>query len=401
MWSVLQSERLNMDKVTKRSSFPRKKGQIWALFLASFTALFGPTANLFANPMDVGYKIESSKIDDPDHYLSSRPQGAEIKRLYDQYAVLRKKPLNHLPVDFEPILDRIEDYILQFSAQTDEESLFYVGPMGEKNGEGFDFKRENLPSKLAKLSFCFGIDPLIFTGLVRQESHFYRYAKSTTGASGFTQLTNAAITEVSEQLGLLGSDFHGDGAPETFHSYIQCYLGTEKSWLNPWESGAMATGAQAYLKSFTGSGRKLTRIKEIKQWLNEDPDRNLIYGAIMFKVQLGRTGNYEVALKEYNTSHPGVYYGNISRAYNRMAAPMKIALPPSSKDETLLRTADESNWVYQFKNSTCLVPAKHGSGLDEHTLFLLNDFNTKEESEALAEAMLKEKGYCQSKTTYL
>jgi hypothetical protein len=66
---------------------------------------------------------------------------------------------------------------------------------------GLDISEINLLSReMIRVSECYGIDPVIFTGLVWRESNFKPGSESERGAAGLTQMTNTGIQEVLERL---------------------------------------------------------------------------------------------------------------------------------------------------------------------------------------------------------
>ncbi|MCB0350651.1 MAG: hypothetical protein KDD38_05670 [Bdellovibrionales bacterium] len=357
--------------------------------LFSFVLIFFAQAS-WAELTDVGYRVDPSRIDDPDFYLSTTNTGANIRGIYEQFSQLRAAPLDRLPPDFEPIVEIIYQHIQSRSEQKNVKSQFYVGENGEQNGEEFNFSRENLPTKIAKLSFCFGFDPLVFTGLLSQESHFSRKARSQTGAFGFTQLTGAAIAEVSEQLGLLGERYHGKGAPEIFNQYVQCYLGPQKEWSNMWEEGVIPPGKAAYVGNKVGSGRQWKFVTQSKKWLDQDPDRNLIYGAILFKLYLGHFGSYPKALDQYNVSHRGTYVRRVSNFYRNMQAASQVSL--QGVEYTVIKIV--------MGNSECLLEPPEWGEFSQLSQ-VLEGLYPEDQLEQMFEAKWLKKGFCKPRQIHL
>lgn len=157
---------------------------------------------------------------------------------------------------------------------------FYIGENGSHNGPGFD--TWSMTQKVTAVSACFGIDPFVLAGLIQKESHFNVRVRSHTGAAGLMQLTTPGIEEVSHQLGYRGPSKHGPGVPEVFHEFINCYY---SSIGKIWEDMP-----REYLNS--------TRLS--KKWLNEDPDRNLVYGSVLLKLYITKFKSYNYALRNYN-----------------------------------------------------------------------------------------------------
>lgn len=298
-----------------------------------------------ANMLDVG--IRDINFRAINYYNPSSYNGNFIKELYQHYLPLRSQETSfgNLPEEFDPLVLEIQKFILENSVQTDPKNQFYVGPNGERNGVGFRFNKNELPTKLVRLSFCFGIDPLMFTALVKQESKFSKNAVSNTYASGFTQQTSDAIAESSEQLGIIGVNYQSPDSVEILNEYIKCYLGPNKKWSNMWpeeekkkdnkelnkekvilSKHSVPAGAAAYRGRKLGAGRVWLYVSKSKDWLNEDPDRNLIYGAIYFKAMLNRPhikGNYYSALSKYNVAERSVYTKSIKGYYRGITPGLK------------------------------------------------------------------------------
>ena len=267
-----------------------------------------------ARLIDTGMGVHSTKIDDPDFYNHSTALGRRVKEVYKTYSPSEMALKSELPDDFAVFIDVAHQYILN-----------RTGTDGRLNGDGFDFSREALPTKLIRLSFCFGIDPFQFVGLVDQESRFDGTARSPTKAFGFMQLTGVAVAEVSEQLGLLGPGYHGSSpvgaatVPEIWGSYISCYLGPNKQWRNLWDDEVVPKGKSAYMNDSIGEGRQWKFVTRSTTWFDKDFDRNLIYGTIYFKLLLGAYGGrYSAAKTAYNVSHASIYSTSIRRKYDVM-----------------------------------------------------------------------------------
>lgn len=352
-----------------------------------------------------GYRVHSSKIDDPDFYSSDAGIGKEIKSIYKEIDHLRNLPLGVVPGELDSVVDLVHKYILEDSEVKNVRSSFYSGPGGIYNGEGFTFNRDELPSKLVRLSFCFGFDPLVFTGLVKQESHFYRFAKSPTKASGFTQLTTIAIKEVNEQLGVYGPGYHGEGAPETFHRYIQCYLGEKKKWSNFWEDPILSPEHKKIASYITIIPRKkedrvkLNRALQIqKHWLNHDPDRNLIYGAILFKLYLGHFGGYSMALRQYNVSHKDSYLSRVERFYSKMEKIYReeqISEAPAGNSHKKVQEV-----YYALSNEKYRCQVSREVLFQEYYLSdIMTGFYSAEERQSAMFESLNRQGYCENKET--
>jgi len=58
----------------------------------------------------------------------------------------------------------------------------------------------HLSHELVRVSSCYGVDPVVYTGLIWRESNFKQAAVSGRKAVGITQMTSAGIQEVLERL---------------------------------------------------------------------------------------------------------------------------------------------------------------------------------------------------------
>ncbi|MCB0414583.1 MAG: hypothetical protein KDD50_09625 [Bdellovibrionales bacterium] len=364
-----------------------------------------------------GTIIDEESIDDPDFYLPNTKFGRTVRSIYGALDSVRNKPLDKLPWELEPIRDMVYDYIQKNSETKDKRSEFYSGVNGQLNGQGFTFAKTDLPEKITKLSFCFGIDPFVFSGLIQQESKFSTHVVSDGKAVGFTQLTSAAFMEVNEQLGILDKaspyPFRGKGAKEVFENYISCYLGSNKQWVNVWEdpTSKIPVGVTGYVNENIKDGRKWRYISRQKKWLAKDPDRYLIYGAIQFKLLLGRYSSYPTALARYNVSHAKKYINFVSQFYQNMnqifndkikenpdlfEAPYKL----NGGEPTLYFNLElgDKVFAYTLQGQKCL--ANMEDVLDEVLATqYIKGFMTNEENKKFLYERLKPKSYCQLKAT--
>jgi len=376
-------------------------------FSVSFFILFlialstAVTASAQYRYSDVGWIVNQTQIDDPDYYLPATVTGKKIKKLYTNFADFIDNPQPELPKEFDSVIDVIHNFILTEEAQKGPGSKYHVGPNGELNGPAFNFNRENLPTKIARLSFCFGFDPFVFTGLINQESRFLHNAQSDTGSSGFTQFTGVAIAEVSEQLGILGNGFHGENAPKIFNEYINCYLaGSGKKWINIWEAGIVSHGKEAYVNGYIGKKRFWREVSKSKNWLNEDPDRNLIYGAVLLKLYLGKFGNYAKALTEYNVSHKHIYAGKVNGFYNEIIPHFKKT-PTSASADNISNTQLKNTYTqikFSIGNSDCAIgPDETLPSEDLNFANVIHGLYTESEIEMTLERAWIQKGICRPK----
>ena len=385
------------------------------LWVGFFVALFTPITS-YSEFIDVGFK--NLELTDYNFYGTSTEFGKVIKSAYLKNAHLKDaQPMfNNLPEDFEPIVDKVHDYVLDksmqkinkrkwYSAEFGEIDMysFYSGRNGLRNGEGFTFNRGELPTKIVRMSFCFGFDPMVYTGLLRQESMFSVNAESPTGAFGLSQLTSSAIAEVSEQLGVLGGLLQTPGLRAWLLHSISCYLGPNKKWVNIWEGSGIPYGKKAYKNQFIGEGRKWLYLSKTRKWFNEDEDRNLIYGAIYFKLMLSREdigGKYSLALESYNVGQAQVYKRKIQEFYNQLISKVGFQDVESkkSKSKRVLNSSDYITYDFEFKNEYCKVPIEDTS-LDMRE-FLSGIYSTQETLEILRHDWLNQ-GFCKKKKRWM
>jgi len=311
----------------------------------SIKLVFNKINKIFFNNTVSDGSTDATKIDVIDRHLQKQKQ----------------KSLSYL----DSVINRIYSFVQnnKVSLKTKANARLYSGEDGELNGPGFDFYKENLPTKIAWASYCFGIDPFMFASLIKKESKFHVNAVSTTGAFGLTQMTESGFTEVNEQLGLLGEGFHSPNAPNILEKQIQCYLAGEKVWTPFWldkrflnkqkikvrEKNSLSDfefGKQFYM--IRGKGAKATRKwlfnKSFKLWLKEDPDRQIIYGAILFKIYLNG-GNYIKALKNYNADgmkKANKYAQDVVRDYELLRKQTKLTINQDN-DENLFPVSNKQD----------------------------------------------------------
>lgn len=150
-----------------------------------------------------------------------------------------------------------------------------------------------LARKILIVSEEFGLDPFIFTSMIRKESTFQRRAVSPTGAAGLTQMTVPGIKEVNRQLGVPG--------PRYLFSDIDLFVVSLR---------------QGCIAQRLGYGEwkplyaRTRHYPEMKRALMADPDTSLIYGAVLLRTLVfslttevpgsALSLRYRWALKRYN-----------------------------------------------------------------------------------------------------
>jgi hypothetical protein len=268
---------------------------------------------------DAGYVAKVHRIDGPDFF------GEEPEFEY-AYKILRSRYGNDylpvtLPEELRPIRDRIARYINKEPSRALTGAKRYEsGPRGVSNGDGFRYWPSELPTKITRLSYCFGISPRVLTALIEKESQFIAEAQSSTGAVGFMQITNVAAVEVMEQLGYPNpyASYSKESA-ELYKDYISCYLGDEREWVDPWvkspttetKDGQLIVSAKC-TEAFNNCKRGSKKLRTLKdpyderfdKWLtgqlpNSSHDNGLIFGAILLKFHVGHYG-YVTGVENFN-----------------------------------------------------------------------------------------------------
>lgn len=121
-----------------------------------------------------------------------------------------------------------------------------------------------LAGKVLVLSDCFGIDSLVYAGLITRESGWRQGAVSPTGASGLTQFTGPGIREVSAQLGIPSAR----ARPETVG----------------WFRDQLEQCVQPRLKmAWTHLWKRALTLRQQKKLFRGDENLALVYGAVLLK----------------------------------------------------------------------------------------------------------------------
>lgn len=175
-----------------------------------------------------------------------------------------------------------------------------VGPTPAKNPGEF---RTRLAQHIFQAASAYGIDPLIFAGLIEQESQYDPHAYSNFGA-GLTQMTSMGLAEISYQH---AKDDVGAAYAELAAGYF-----TKRDQLSKWLEWASLVPRQKNLS-----------VKAMQQFFNKHKRQklpgNLSYqlaaGASLFKFYLVRAnGDYRKALSSFNT----VYSNYPQKVLNRV-----------------------------------------------------------------------------------
>ena len=231
---------------------------------------------------DVGFHIQSNDL------AASFVVSPSSVKIFAAMEPMRARMPSYLPVAFKPIVVDISNFIARIQQK--------AGVSAERSNGITNWQ---LAIKITRLSFCFGTDPKGVAAQIFTESKFDRQRVSGTGAVGLTQMTGSAIDEVNDQLGNRG----GNGAtPQNLaylHGAINCYMGGQ-SFKPMFEAGIIGRGALV--------SRSTPARLRAKTWLQDNVDRDLIYGQITLKVMLGyargegATGfaAYLKAFKKYN-----------------------------------------------------------------------------------------------------
>lgn len=285
---------------------------------------------------NAGFSVNVQTIDEPDYWGDEKVEG-----IYESLQHLWNRPLpSRLPRELNDIRSKIHGYINRKPSRTivgKNNTRHRSGTSGVNNGAAFDYSLDGLPDKLTRLSFCFGLNPRVVVKWIEKESNFVGSAISYTGAYGFTQMTSIAAVEVSEQLGY----GHGTGAPgyadssavrKTLEGYIDCYMGENNQWVNPWVTSTRTVTAAGkpilhptYKQGITrcpGGGRCLKSPYSIRydNWISGrgygSHDFGLVYGAILLKLLVGKYG-YSKGLVRYNNDNNPCGKVKIKNCYSR------------------------------------------------------------------------------------
>ncbi len=231
---------------------------------------------------DVGYRINAKDL------AASFVVSPSSVKIFAAMESRRARMPSYLPMAFKPIVVDITNFISQVQAK--------AGVSAEKTNEITNWQ---LAMKITRLSFCFGTDPKGVAAQIFTESKFDRQRVSGTGAVGLTQMTSAAIDEVNDQLGNRGRNGATPENLQYLYGAINCYMGGQP-FKPMFEAGVIRRGDLV-------SKNRAARLRA-KTWLQDNVDRDLIYGQITLKVMLGyaradgATGfaAYIEAFKKYN-----------------------------------------------------------------------------------------------------
>lgn len=209
-------------------------------------------------------------------------------------------------VDQEMILDSSKPLIEpSVAAAMIESYILKINPDRDAKSPN-DISTKELAKRIAGVSYCFELDPFVYTALIHKESiNYYQRAKSPTGASGLTQFTTIAVKEVNDQLGIRGNKHAQTEAINYFTQMLagDClknnggFTSMGKNYVHLWELDPAAS----LVKSSSSQAAKMVSM------MMDLPEYALVYGAILLKVNFSlvksgyKTGCYEtkpVALKD-------------------------------------------------------------------------------------------------------
>jgi len=148
----------------------------------------------------------------------------------------------------------------------------------------------SLSEKIIQVAQSTGIDPFVFTSLIKAESTFKKNAKSHTGALGLTQMTKIAFKELRDQLGVGDSNFN-PMARDHFIAMIHDYYKDTRA-------------TQRFIDFIASTKNPKNTIQVI-----HNVGFSLLSGALLFKLKLALShGDYRRALERYNGSRDKVPY---------------------------------------------------------------------------------------------
>jgi hypothetical protein len=233
------------------------KGLRSVLWILPVVALFGPKA--YSQITQSQCVLFDYSFDEVGYTMTDKT----IEQLTKNMWLPTTKSLKN-----EDILNRIESFIKSHNASADI----------------------SLSSHILKIAHATGIDPFVFTSLIKAESTFKMDAKSHTGALGLTQMTRAAFKELRNQLGLGDRKFN-PRARDSLNKMIQSYYEDPR-------------GTQRFI-DFISS----TKNSKNNELVLKDVSFSLLSGALLFKIKLAITkGDYRKALEAYNGSKDKASY---------------------------------------------------------------------------------------------
>ncbi len=219
-----------------------------------------------------------------------------VSRVFPElFRTLRSMP-SPLSATFQQIKIPIRNYIEQYRRAT-----------FRSNPNLYNMSFDEAAEKITRAGFCFKIDPKVVVAKLQQETKFDRTATSVNG-TGMSQLVNAGISEVFDQLG----GRPGQAPDENiafFNSAVDCFIGRPNSAQTIlWNQGVTKNVS-------TISAAQYNRMKQL---ILNNFDLDLIFGHIVLKVNLmlaARTTRntraiYYTGLVNYNGSPRKIQYGN-------------------------------------------------------------------------------------------
>ena len=280
-----------------------------------------------------GFFARVDKIDGPDYFGQEPVFRSAYETLKSRYGN-DYLPAN-LPRELHPIRDRIYRYIMKDPDRGIHGKRSYQsGYRGINNPAGFRFWPSQLPTKITRLSYCFGISPRILTALIKKESNFVANAESPTGAVGLMQITAVGGAEVLELLGYPNPYITNNfDATDVFKEYISCYMGEDEPWVDPWrvsESTVVGNNqpvvspeCSTALTNCRRGSKGLRRLRgasatNFDKWItgqipSGSQDYGLVIGAVLLKYHLGHSGVVK-GLQNYNGDTVKVAYSRRIRS---------------------------------------------------------------------------------------
>lgn len=280
-----------------------------------------------------GFFARVDKIDGPDYFGQEPEFRSAYEALKSRYGN-DYLPAN-LPRELHPIRDRIYRYIMKDPDRGIHGKRSYEsGYRGINNPPGFRYWPSQLPTKITRLSYCFGISPRILTALIKKESNFVANAESPTGAVGLMQITSVGGAEVLEMLGYpnpyISNNFD---ATDIFKEYINCYLGEDRPWVSPWtvsdntvvgnNQPVVSPQCSTALTNCRRGAKGLRRLRgtsavNFDKWItgqipSGSQDYGLVIGAVLLKYHLGHSGVVK-GLQNYNGDSVKVAYSRRIRS---------------------------------------------------------------------------------------
>lgn len=172
------------------------------------------------------------------------------------------------------------------------------GVIARENINSVTVSVDTLARKISEIGYCFGLDPLVYAGMLFRETGF-QGSGITSAGTGFTQMTAIGILEVEQQMNrdiflnssmaASVSNIDEDDRRATMTNVL-CY---SPNWRNHSVTSIAATDRETLRHPFESMRRTASTelIRTVKNWMVNDStasaetllDRQFVYGAVLKK----------------------------------------------------------------------------------------------------------------------